>query len=102
MLSAKHVLCSHIFKEFVLYFSLKILLKSSHLYSSDTNYKVVQQALTLPNTANAACHGQLWDIVSILQVPRASCEQESCTAVNESSKSDVDYAEGPFGCPNQN
>lgn len=45
MLSAKHVLFSPIFKEFVLYVSLKILQESSHLYSSDTNYKVVQQAL---------------------------------------------------------
>lgn len=31
--------------------------------SSDTNYKAVQQALTLPNKANAACHGQLGDIM---------------------------------------
>lgn len=71
MLSAKHVLCSHIFKEFVLYFSLKILSKSSHLYSSDTNYKAVQQAFTLPNKANAACHGQQWDIMFPHTIERA-------------------------------
>lgn len=99
MLSAKHALCSHIFKDFVLYFSLKIRLKSSHLYSSDTNYKVVQQALTLPNKAKAACHRQLWDIMPPQDY---SVCQENCAAVNKKGKNDVDHAERPFGCPNQN
>ena len=72
MLSAQHLLCSHIVEEFVLCFSLKILSKSSHLYSSDTNYKAVQQALTLLNTASAACHGRLGAsrFPMLLQVPR--------------------------------
>lgn len=38
---AKHVLCSRIFKGFVLYFSLKFFLESSHLDSSDANNKAV-------------------------------------------------------------
>lgn len=33
------------------------------MYSSDTNYQVMQQVLSLPNKANAACPAQQWDMM---------------------------------------
>ena len=34
--------------------------------------------------------------------PFYSMCQEDCAAVNKKGKSDVDHAERPFGCPNEN
>lgn len=52
MLPAKLALCAHIFKGFVLYFSLKFSFEPSHLDSGDTNHKEGRQAPALPNEAS--------------------------------------------------
>ena len=56
--------------------------------------KWCSKALTLPNKANAACHGQLRGTTLPHPIRWA--------AVNKKGKSDVGHAERPCGCPNEN
>lgn len=96
LLSAKHALCSHVFKGFVFYFSLKVFLNSSHLDSSDTNYKVAPWAPALPNEASDSCRGQIW----CTRLPTTTQCAKRTVQLGKERQDGVDHAERPHGCLN--